>query len=139
MAIMNRTRILAAVVIALSLVLPQRSCMSGGHVETIYPLSGADSVLVTLLIVGLYCIPLLVLFIPRFRMSGLVLGIAAVSAGLYFFAYGGWLLASSLLVGWYAYTFGAIAYLGASLALLARIVVGWISERKRRHSVSPPP
>ena len=136
---MNRIRQIAAVVLALSLVLPQRSCVNGGHVEIIYPLSGADSLPFGLLIVALYTVPLIVLFIPRFRLSCLIVGIGAIATGLYFVSYGAWLSASSLLVGWYAYTIGAVAYLGSSLALLVRAATERKSHRTGRNAISEEP
>ena len=134
---MNRVRQISAVVIAVSLLLPQRSCIhSSGHVEIIYPLSGADSLLFGLLIIAFYTVPLVALFVPRFRVSGLIAGIGAVAAGLYFFSYEAWLWASSVLVGWYVYTLGAIAYIGSSLVLLLRTVVERKLQRGSPHAIS---
>jgi hypothetical protein len=111
-------RRLAALVIALSLVLPQRACVNGDQVVVHYPLSNADSPLAIAVIAGLYLLPIALIFVPGFRVVALVAGIATAGAGLYFIAYGASLAASKLLIGWYAYTLGALAYLGASLVAL---------------------
>jgi len=97
----ERLRRIAAVLIALSLVLPERSCVNDGRTEISYPLSGADSALSIALIAALYLLPLAVLLVPRFRIANLVAGIAAAATGLYFFSYGSWMVASKLLLGWY--------------------------------------
>ena len=94
--------------------------MNGGRLEIYYPLTNADSVLSVIVIAALYALPLIVLLLPRFRVASLVAGITAVAAGLYYISYDATIAATSLLIGWYAYTLGGIAYLVASLFQLKR-------------------
>ena len=117
---MEFVRRLSALVIALSLALPQRSCVSGGETEIHYPLSNLDSFLSVFVIAALYSLPLIVLLFVRFRKTSLLVGLAAAAAGLYFIAYGASIVADKLLVGWYTYTFAAVAYGYASLIQLKR-------------------
>ncbi len=112
--------------------LPERSCVNDGQVETTYPLSGADSLISASLILVLYLLPFAGQFTPRFRSSGLVAGICAAGTGLYFFSYGSWVVGSKLLVGWYVYTISAIVYLAAALESLARLVAGRTPARADR-------
>jgi len=122
---MEFVRRLSALLIALSLALPQRSCVSSGEVEIHYPLSNADSLLSAVFIAALYSLPLLVLLFFRFRKTALVVGIAAAAAGLYFISYGASVVADRLLIGWYSYTLAAVAYFYASLIQLKRV---WSAE-----------
>jgi hypothetical protein len=119
---MELVRRLSALVIALSLALPQRSCLSGGATEIHYPLSSADSLLSVIVIALLYSLPLITLLFIRFPKSSLVVGMAAVAAGLYLVSYGASLAADHLLIGWYSYTFAAIVYFYASLVRLNRLL-----------------
>lgn len=118
---MELVRRLSALLIALSLALPQRSCVSGSVTEPHYPLSNVDSSLSAIVIALLYALPLIVLIFVRFPRSALLVGMAAVGAGLYFIAYGASLVADHLLICWYTYTFAAIAYFYASLIRLGRL------------------
>lgn len=111
-------RRVSALVMALALALPQSSCVNNGQVEIRYPLSGVDPGWPLALVAALYLLPLALLFVPRFRISTLIAGIAVVCAGLYFIAYGATIAATSLLVGWYVYTTGAVTHLVASLVAL---------------------
>ena len=117
---MELVRRLSALVIALSLALPQRSCVSGGTTEIHYPLSNFDSALSVVMIAALYSLPLIVLLLFRFRKTSLVVGILSVAAGFYLISYAASVVADKLLVGWYTYTISAIVYLYASLMLLKR-------------------
>ena len=117
---MELVRRLSALLIALSLALPQRSCINGGDVEIHYPLSSPDSLLSILVIAALYSLPLIVLLFFRFRKTALVVGISTVAAGLYFISYGASVVADRLLIGWYSYTLAAIVYLFVSLIQLKR-------------------
>lgn len=122
---MERIRRISALLIAVSLLLPERSCVNAGQTEIHYPLSSADSVGSVAIIVALYTLPLVFVLFTRFRPAFLVAGVAVVAAGLYLVSYGASLVATQLLVGWYTYTLGAVAYLVTSLlelqkALLAR-------------------
>lgn len=119
---MEFLRRLSALLIALSLALPQRSCVSGGEVEIHYPLSNPDSLLSIVVIAALYSLPLIVLLLFRFRKTALLVGIGAVAAGLYFISYGASVVADRLLIGWYSYTLAAIAYFYASLIQLKRVL-----------------
>jgi len=118
--LMEKIRRFSALLIAISLVLPQRACVNGDQLVTHYPLSSVDSVLAGAVIVLVFLLPLIVLFFPRFWLTSLITGIVAVALGLYYNAYGATIAASSLLIGWYTYTLGAVAYLLASLTQLAR-------------------
>ena len=129
---MERIRRISAILIAVSLVLPERSCLNDGQVETTYPLSGADSLISASLILVLYLLPFIGQFTPRFRSSGLVAGICAAGTGLYFFSYGSWAVGSKLLLGWYVYTISAIVYIATALESLVRLVAGRILARKDR-------
>ena len=115
---MEIIRRISALLIALSLVLPQRSCENAGQLEIHYPLSNADSVLSMLVIAAFYTLPLAVLLLSRWRVPSLIVGALAVAAGLYYIAYGSSVFATRLLVGWYAYTLGACVYLVVSLELI---------------------
>jgi hypothetical protein len=115
---MERIRRLSALLMALALVLPQSSCVNNGQVEIRYPLSGMDSVWSGAIVAALYLLPLLLLFVRRFKVSALFAGIAVAAAGLYFIVYGATIAASSLLVGWYTYTVGALVHLASSLVAL---------------------
>lgn len=119
---MELIRRLSALLIALSLALPQRSCISGGATEIHYPLSNLDSSLSAIVIATLYALPLIVLVFVRFPRSALLVGMVAVAAGLYFISYGASAVADRLLVGWYTYTFAAMAYFYASLIRLGRLL-----------------
>lgn len=117
---MERIRRLSALLMALALALPQSSCINNGQVEIRYPLSGVDSVWSAAIVAAFYLLPLVFVFVPRFRISALVAGIAVVCGGLYFIVYGATIAASSLLVGWYTYTVGALVHLASSLVELRR-------------------
>jgi hypothetical protein len=119
---MESIRRISALLIALSLLLPERSCVNAGQTEIHYPLSHADSVWSVALIVALYMLPLVFILFTRFRLAFLVAGMAVVAAGLYFVSYGATIAATQLLVGWYTYTLGAVAYLLASLVELKRVI-----------------
>lgn len=119
---MELVRRLSALFIALSLALPQRSCVSGGVTEIHYPLSNLDSSLSAIVIAALYALPLIVLVFARFPRSALLVGMATVAAGLYLISYGASVIADHLLIGWYSYTFAAIAYFYASLIRLGRLL-----------------
>lgn len=127
---MELLRRFAAVLIALSLALPQRSCVNDGKVEIEYPLTNAQDWLSVLLIVALFLLPLLLLFIHRDRVAVLLAGVAVAAAGLYYVSYAATILASELLIGWYTYTVGTIVYLALSLGLLA--------QRLRSRGRAPP-
>jgi hypothetical protein len=116
----ERIRRISALVIALSLALPQRSCVNDGQLEIHYPLSNADSVWSIVLITAFFVLPLILQLIVRFRMTSLVAGIAVTGAGLYWISYGATIAASNLMIGWYMYTAGAVTYLLASLLQLQR-------------------
>lgn len=120
---MELVRRLSALLIALSLALPQRSCVSGGVTEVHYPLSNLDSSFSAIAIAALYALPLIVLVFVRFPRSALLVGMAAVAAGLYLISYGASVVADQLLIGWYTYTFAAIAYFYASLIRLGRLLL----------------
>ena len=120
----------------LSLALPQHSCMNGDRLEVYYPLTNADSILSIVVITTLYALPLIVLLLPRFRVVSLVAGIATVIAGLYYISYGATIAATSLLIGWYTYTVGGIAYLVASLFQLKRTLY---SNRSRKSDIPKGP
>lgn len=119
---METVRRVAALLVALSLALPQRSCMNGDVLEIHYPLSNVDSPLSFAIIVALFVLPLVLVLIPRFRTAILVLGIAAAGAGLYYISYGAWLVGTHLLMGWYVYTAGMLVYLIASLVQWMRVL-----------------
>lgn len=119
---MELVRRLSALLIAISLALPQRSCVSGGVTEIHYPLSNLDSSLSAIVIAALYALPLIVLVFVRFPRSALLVGMATVAAGLYLISYGASVVADRLLIGWYSYTFAAIAYFYASLIRLGRLL-----------------
>jgi len=131
---MELVRRLSALVIALSLGLPQRSCANSGTTEIHYPLSNIDSSLSVIVIAALYSLPLIVLLLFRLRKTSLVVGILSVAAGLYLISYGASIVADKLLIGWYSYTFAAIAYFYASLILLKRVLF----PQARRVADNPP-
>jgi hypothetical protein len=126
---MELVRRLSALIIALSLALPQRSCVSGGTTEIHYPLSNFDSYLSVIVIAALYSLPLLVLLFFRFRRSSLMVGILSVAAGLYVISYGASVVADKLLIGWYTYTFAAVVYFYVSLMLLKRALSPRVSPK----------
>ena len=126
---MELVRRLSALLIAISLALPQRSCVSGGVIEIHYPLSNLDSSLSAIVIAALYALPLIVLVFVRFPRSALLVGMAAVAAGLYFISYGASVVADRLLIGWYTYTFAAIAYFYASLIRLGQLLLPSATSR----------
>ncbi len=119
---MELVRRFSALLIALSLALPQRSCVSGGVTEIHYPLSNLDSSLSAIVIAALYALPLITLVFVRFPRSALLVGMAAVAAGLYLVSYGASIVADHLMIGWYTYTFAAIAYFYTSLIRLGRLL-----------------
>lgn len=120
---METIRRISALVIALSLLLPQRSCVNGDQVDVHYPLSNADSLFAIAVIAAVYLLPLLVLLLRRFRLASLLVGIAAAGVGLYFVGYGSTVVATTLMAGWYTYSFGSLVYLGASLVQLKRVLL----------------
>jgi hypothetical protein len=130
---MERIRRISALLIAVSLLLPERSCVNAGRIEIYYPLSSADSAGSVAVIVAFYTLPLILVLITRFRPASLVAGMAVVAAGLYFISYGAALVATQLLAGWYTYTLGAVTYLVASLLELQKAL------RARRAQNSPSP
>jgi hypothetical protein len=131
---MERIRRISAFFVALSLVLPQRSCMNDGQLEIHYPLSHTDSWLAFAVIVALFTLPLLVLLLSRARLASMLLGGAAAGAGLYLIAYGSAMVGTHLLIGWYTYTLGALAYLGSTLALLGRELWSGPASSDRRNT-----
>jgi hypothetical protein len=125
---MQRVRQIAAMLMALSLVLPERSCVNDGRVEVGYPLSGIDFT-GALMVLAIYLLPLAVLQVRRLRFAALASGICAVGAGLFFCTYVTWSLGYKLLIGWYIYTIGAVAYVVSSLPLLVQHVLAKVSRR----------
>jgi hypothetical protein len=117
---MTIIRRFAAILIALSLVLPQRSCVNNGRVQIDYPLSNVQDWQSIAMTCAFFLLPLLLLFVRRFSLAGLIAGVLVTAAGLYYVSYAATILATQMLVGWYAYTLGAIAYLGATLTQLLR-------------------
>ena len=113
-------RRIAALLIALSLALPQRSCVNNGQVQIEYPLTNAQDWQSIAVIGAFFLLPLLLLFVPRYRPAALLAGVLVSAAGLYYVSYAATILATKMLVGWYAYTGGAIVYLGATLVELVR-------------------
>lgn len=137
---MEFVRRLSALIVALSLVLPQRSCGGGpaSAPEIHYPLSNVDSPLAMLVIVALYTLPIIVLFFGRFPRSALLVGMAAVAAGLYLVSYAASVVADRLLIGWYSYTFAAMIYFYASLVRLARLGRTEGSSNNKPDRATPP-
>jgi len=119
---MEYLRRIAAVVIALSLALPQRSCVNNGKVEIEYPLSNAQDWMAIAVIGAFFLLPLALLCVRRYRAVGLVAGVLVAAAGLYYVSYAATILATRMLVGWYVYTLGTSVYLGATLVLLVQLV-----------------
>lgn len=108
-------RRIAAVLIALSLILPQHACMHGEKRVVYYPLSGQDTVLGFLVIAALYLLPLVLILLPwRGRLLRL-LGVLVAGAGLYLIGYGTTEVADELLIGWYLYSVSAVVYVLVSL------------------------
>ncbi len=117
---MEIARRIAALLIALSLALPQRSCVNNGKVQIEYPLTNAQDWQSMVLIGAFFMLPLALLFVRRYRTAGLVAGLLVTATGLYYVTYAATILATTMLVGWYTYTLGAITYLGATLLLLVQ-------------------
>lgn len=103
-------RRIAAALIALSLILPQRACMHGEERVVSYPLSGQDEALAVLVIAALYLLPLVLILLPWWRRALRALGLLVAGAGLYLIGYGATEVADELLVGWYVYTGAALVY-----------------------------
>ena len=120
---MELLRRLSALLIALSLALPERSCVNDGVEQIHYPLSDADSLLAVVIIAALYTLPLLLLLLPRFRKATLLAGIVTVAAGMYFVTWGATIASTKLLIGWYTYTTGAVIYLAVCAWLLLREIL----------------
>lgn len=122
---MKLARHISALLIVLSLALPQTSCVQnseggGSHTEVRYALSGSQSWWEIALTIAIYVLPLGVLFVKRYRAASAVVGICSVAFNLYFVSYVGYVYSSSLLIGWYINTLGAISYLFATVAQLWR-------------------
>ena len=111
-----------AVLIAVSLLLPQYSCARQGKTEIYYPLSG-KGVDWQIGFVVLFLGPLVLLFIFRRGMAGILGRMALAAVGLYLVSYGVYVVATKLLIGWYFYTLGTLAYLVLSLVELYRRIV----------------
>lgn len=120
---MKRLRQISGLLIALSLVLPERSCAQNGTMEILYPTSSCDTIGGLLVVVSWYLLPLAVTLTDRFRLALLSVGVSATVLGLYFGSYIGAVFSSSLLLGWYVNLAGAVTYLLASVAEL------WQSSR----------
>jgi len=118
---LEKTRKAAAVSIALSLLLPQRSCVVQGKAVIYFPLSGADWEWQVIL-VALFVLPLAFVFLLK-RGLGSILGrIALAATGLYVVSYVAFYASGKLLIGWYTYTASASVYLIISLAELSRLL-----------------
>ena len=122
---MDRVRRVAALLIAVSLVLPQRSCVNDGHVQIDYPLSNAQGWLSVVMIAAFFVLPLALLFLRRARIAAAIAGLMVALAGLYYVSYAATILATRMLVGWYAYTVGTVVYALASLWMLTQ----WLRRR----------
>lgn len=122
---MDIVRRIAALLIAVSLVLPQRSCVNDGHVQIDYPLSNAQGWVSLVLIAAFFLLPLVLLFIRRARIAAAIAGLAVALAGLYYVSYAATILATRMLVGWYTYTASTVIYALASLWMLTQ----WLRRR----------
>ena len=67
-----------------------------------------------------FLLPLLLLFVRRFRRTGLLAGVLVTAMGLYYVSFAATILATKMLVGWYTYSVGAAVYLAATLVELVR-------------------
>jgi hypothetical protein len=120
---MGKIKRVAAVLIAISLFLPQRSCVKEGKNEILYPLSEVDLGW-QILLVALFVLPLILLFIfKKERFASILSRIVIAAIGLYLVSYGAYVLATKLLIGWYIYTVGASIYLVISLVELYKKIV----------------
>jgi hypothetical protein len=105
----------AAVLIAVSLLLPQRSCVEQGKAEILYPLSGAD-LQWQVILVALFVLPSVLVFMLRQGVASILGRIVLGAVGLYLVSYVAFVFSIKLLIGWYTYTAGASIYLIISLA-----------------------
>jgi len=131
---MEVVRKVAALLIALSLALPQRSCENGGKVDIDYPLSHADGFWSVAFIAAFFLVPLLLLLLRRYPLTTRAAGLVVTATGLYYVSYAATILATHLLVGWYTYTIGACTYFIATLAQGLRMVM---AGRLRANSANP--
>jgi hypothetical protein len=113
-------RKISAIIIALSLLLPLQSCTYRGQTEVLYPLSG--DLLGKLEMAAIYLLPLLVFIRVKYRVSSILVGIAACLAGLYFVTFTAAIWATNLLVGWYVYSASSLVHLVASAFELWRVI-----------------
>ena len=124
---LERLRRIAAVLIAISLLLPLRSCVTHGKAgvktEIFYPLSPGQTWDGQLIVAALFVLPLVSLFVCRNGMASILSRIALAAVGLYLISFGTYAFATKLLIGWYTYTVGALVYLGLSIVELYRKIV----------------
>ncbi len=118
---LERIKRAAAVLIAVSLLLPQRSCVEQGKAQILYPLSGAD-LQWQVILVALFVLPLALVFMLRKGVASMLGRIVLAAVGLYLVSYTAFVFSTKLLIGWYTYTAGASVYLIISLAEFGRLL-----------------
>jgi len=113
-------RKISAIVIVLCLLLPLQSCTYHGRTEVSYPLSG--DLTENLIMASIYLLPLIAFLRVKYRVSTILVGIAACLAGLYFVTFAAAIWATKLLVGWYLYSASSFVYVVTSVVELWRVI-----------------
>ena len=108
---MDAIRRIAAVLMLICLVLPQRACVYEGGTHIYYPLSKVEDGWMIALVVALFILPTMMLVFRIRSEIDLVAGLIVSLVGLWHEGYGAWKNSSYVLFGWYLYVVAALAYL----------------------------
>ena len=108
---MDAIRRIAAVLMLICLVLPQRACVYERGTHIYYPLSKVEDGWMIALVVALFILPTVMLVLRIRSEVDLVAGLIVSVVGLWHEGYGAWKSSSYVLFGWYLYVAAALTYL----------------------------
>lgn len=108
---MDAIRRIAAVLMLVCLVLPQRACVSQQATHIYYPLSKVEDGMMIALVVALFTLPAVMLVFRVRTEVDLLAGLIVSLAGLWHEGVGALQNSSYVLFGWYLYVVATLAYL----------------------------
>lgn len=108
---MDAIRRIAAVLMLVCLVLPQRACVYELGTRIYYPLSQVEDAITIAMVVALFILPVVMLVFRVRTEIDLAVGLIVGLAGLWHEGYGAWKSSSYVLFGWYLYVAATITYL----------------------------
>lgn len=115
---MPMLRKIAALVMLLCIVLPQRACVYQFNTAEYYPLSDVEGPWI-LFVAACYALPIVfVVALRRWPITDAISGIVIALVGLWHQGYGALQTSSYVLVGWYLYVASTLVYLVTSVLLL---------------------